>query len=199
MAVATMQKVRFLVHEDVASDFLGVLQDQGVVEWAEVKERKGLSKREKKNFEYNYMSSRLDYAVEFLSRYDTTRGKIKSLIEGTREYIQRTEVSLATKDFYVEDVVDRLEELQKTLNTAYERIKHLNKEQQLLQHWEALEISLGISFHTLHTRTCAVERKRLISAKDQDIYTLEKTFKKEKLPAVFFLAGVARAWLGDVS
>jgi len=180
MAIAAMKKIRLIVHESVASNVLGVVQEMGIFELTPIKDSPELSKREKKTFEYNYMSSRLDYAVEFLSRYDTSRGKLRNLIEGVREHINSDDVTGVMKDFYVEDVIGRLEEYQKTLNTCRERVRHLEKEQQILEKWKSLEVSLGMSFETKTTRTIFLEKKNVTRKKKERQKEMEYAFREKR-------------------
>jgi len=173
-----MQKIRLCVHTSGASEVLGVVQDMGVVEFSEVESKK-LSRKEKTNFEFNYASSRLDFAVEFLSRYDTAKGKLRSLIEGTNVVAREEEIERIAKTFSYNDIIDHLESLEQDLNRFKKKIASLEKEQALLGKWRALNMPLGRPLETARTKTVFVEKKGVSKNRDIDEDVLGNIFQKE--------------------
>jgi V/A-type H+-transporting ATPase subunit I len=180
MAVVPMQKIRLLVHTSDASAVLNVVQKMGIVEFSEVKNSEHLFQKEKEIFEYNYASSRLDFAVEFLSRYDTSKGKIRSIIEGMEARATEKEIERIVKNFSYNIIIDRLENLEQQLNIAKKKKESLRKEKIILEQWVDLDIRLGQPLETKETKTIFVEKKHSQSRRSEEKKTPSSILDQEK-------------------
>ena len=177
MAILQMQKIRFYVHAEHTADALRVVQELGFVEFVDVSDtREGLVKKEKTAFEFNYVSSRLDQAVIFLSKYAAGKGKLKGMFEGDR--VAATEDELATIDtsFHYNDIVDAVQDLEKRLTDADIRIKKLSSERALLQQWADLKVSLNTSRRTEKTQTF------FIQGDVQQLSEFQEAAEKQSIP-----------------
>lgn len=179
--ILPMQKIRLAVHEDVSLRVFEVVQAFGSVELMPVKENKWLKQREKTSFEFNYVSSRLDFAVEFLSQYEeSSQNKLRAMIEGTKTHITPKEIEKLENTFSYNEIVDRLQDLQEKYNIDQKKIRALEKESHLLERWKSLDIRLGLAFETTCTETWFVEQ---IKKKEGSITSLKKALQKQGIPA----------------
>jgi len=190
MAVVPMQKIRLCIHDSVAAEVLGVVQNMGIMEFTQVQNSDKLSQREKKTFEFNYVSGRLDFAVEFLSRYETSGGKLRRMIEGTKVHASGDDIEKVANNFYYNEIIDVLQNSQEKLNTANDKIKKLRKEKKLLEKWIDLDMSLGQDFTTKMTETLFLEQKSEIGDKEQKA-TLPTFLNKKKIPFEWIPVGVS--------
>jgi len=179
MAVVPMQKIRLCIHDSVATETLGIVQDMGIMEFTQVQNSDKLSQREKKTFEFNYVSGRLDFAVEFLSRYETNGSKLRRMIEGTRVHTSSEDIEKVAKNFYYNEIIDVLQNTQEKLNTANDKIKKLKKEKKLLEKWIDLDMPLGQDFITQATKTLFLEQKSEVEEKEQKSELQEFLHKKK--------------------
>jgi V/A-type H+-transporting ATPase subunit I len=156
MAIVEMEKLRLYVHKSVSTGVLRTIQKLGVFEFTEIKDVQKLEQAEKSVFEFNYVSSRLDFAIEFLSKWED-RGKraerIKRAIEGNRVFTTDEEIEEAANTFYFNDIIDGVQDIEEKINDTNAKLKDLNAENILLQGWEMLEITLSTPLETSTTKT----------------------------------------------
>lgn len=160
MAIVQMQKVRLLIHRSVTTDVLRAIQKLGAVEFTEVTEKEQLTQREKSAFEFNYVSSRLDFAVEFLSRFEKKRGKLAQMLEGDRVTITGTRLYRVANSFYYNEIIDSAQDIQTKLNNSQAKLKALEEERELLQHWITLNESLSSPRETSSTKSYFLKGSR---------------------------------------
>jgi V/A-type H+-transporting ATPase subunit I len=161
MAIVEMQKIRLFIHRSKATDVLRAIQKLGVVEFVDVtEENDALTKREKTAFEFNYVSSRLDFAVNFLSQFETPKGSLANMIEGSKVRISGTDLYKTANAFYYNDVVDAAQEIEKKLVNAKNKLSDLAQERSLLVKWADLPLSLGTPRETNTTRTIFITGKK---------------------------------------
>jgi V/A-type H+-transporting ATPase subunit I len=154
MAIVEMQKIRLFLHRSQATDALRAIQKLGIVELTEVtEEHPALTQREKTAFEFNYVSSRLDFAVTFLSKYAPQEGALKTMLEGTRVHISGTELYQVANSFYYNEIIDTAQDLEKKINEAHTKIKDLSEERILLSPWTNLDLPLNTPRDTATTKT----------------------------------------------
>jgi len=151
MSIVQMKKIRLLTHRSVTTDVLRAIQKLGIVEFVEVSDKTNLTQKEKSAFEFNYVSSRLDFAIEFLAPYAPKKGKIAQMIEGDREPTTGTHLYEVANSFYYNEIINQAQEIQEKLNNAHAKIKELIEEKELLQEWTGLEQSLATPRETAHT------------------------------------------------
>ena len=158
MALIEMQKIRLVIYRSSATDVLRAIQKLGVIQFTEVtNEQSEMVQKEKTAFQFNYASSRLDFAVEFLSKYDKPKGKLRGMIEGSRVFVTGTEIYKTAKTFVYNELIDEVQELEKKINVANARLKILEEEADILKLWEKYDIPLNTPTETLHTQTLFLE------------------------------------------
>ena len=118
MSLIKMNKIRLYIHKSVGSDVLRAVQKTSSVEFVEV-DNEAFFPGEKKTFEFNYVSSRLDFAVEFLSKFEEVKGrwqKIKRAVEGSRVFVSERDIVRVAQSFYFNDIVDRVQDIEEKIN-----------------------------------------------------------------------------------
>ena len=178
MAIVEMEKLKIYVHNSVKTDVFRVIQKMGVVHFVEIKDTENLERAEKKVFEFNYVSSRLDFAIEFLSRFETHSSKfekIKKAIEGNKVFTTNKEVEDTANSFYFNDIVDRVQDIEEKINDTRAKIKDLRAEKTILSGWIKLNIPLGVPFKTKNTQTI------LLLGQQSEIDILSNTLRENKI------------------
>lgn len=154
MALLRMQKIRLYVYAEKTAEVLRIIQKLGFIEFVDVSDQhESLKQKEKTSFEFNYISSRLDQAVIFLSKYAPTKGKLKSIYEGDRVSTTEEELNSLDKDFYFNDIVDNVQDIEKRLADAHARITQLTAEKVILDDWIDLQLALNTSRRTEKSET----------------------------------------------
>ncbi len=193
MSLIKMNKIRLYIHKSVGSDVLRAVQKTSSVEFVEVDDE-AFSPGEKKTFEFNYVSSRLDFAVEFLSKFEEVKGrwqKIKRAVEGSRVFVSERDIIRVAQSFYFNDIVDRVQDIEEKINEAESKIKSLKKEEEDLLLWNKLDIPLSALGETKWTnilflkgdKDAFLELKKKIS--DKDIFYFFKSFSDDNAILVF--------------
>lgn len=180
MAVVKMKKIRLFVHRSKASEALGVLQKMGAVHFNEIPPEKleGLRKEEKKSFEIDYVSSRLDLAVDFLSRYEKPPF-LKNIFEGNRPVTSEEEMKSLAQEFHYKEIIDKVSDIGEKINDAKSRIETLKEEERILREWETLDIPLSLDLETRSAKTI------LLSGKEKEINRLKNELK-DRFPLLEF-------------
>lgn len=155
MSLVAMKKISLLVHTSVAADVLKVVQNEGVVEFVE-KENTLLDRHEPTEFEFNYVSARLDFAVEFLSDYAPQRSGLAIALEGEQERVTEMRISETIGNVYTTEVVDRAQDIQKEMNDTHKKIRALKEEHALLAPWTNADFTVGQNYNTETTETLFV-------------------------------------------
>ena len=194
MALIKMDKIRLYSHKNVGSDVLRVVQKMGVVEFTEVDVNDTFVLGEKTTFEFNYVSSRLDFAVEFLSKFEEVTGrtnKIKRAIEGPRVFVDEEEILKTAQSFYFNEIVDKAQDIEEKINDAENKIKSLKKEEESLLAWLDLDIPLASIKETKTTRTIFLQGEKenisdfLSGLKEKDILCSIDYYGEENAVFVF--------------
>ncbi len=166
MAILEMEKIRLLVHRSFASDVLESVQKSGAVEFSEIEDNDLIFKREKEVFEFNYVSSRLDFAVHFLSKIEK-RNFLRNLFEGSRVRTSEKEIKDLLNNFHYNDIIEKIQNIEEETNDLKNKIKSLEDEEKILQEWRGLNVSLA-NFETKKTNTI------LLKGKKEDIQKLQE-------------------------
>ena len=178
MAIIPMEKLRLYVHKGVSTEVFNVIQKLGIIEFTEVKTNEKLEKAEKTVFEFNYASSRLDFAVGFLSKYEKPKSKFagfKNAMEGGKIFAKEEEIEETMQSFYFNDVIERAGDIEEKMNDADSKIKNLKEEQELLSGWINLNIGLNSQFETKKTKTI------FLHGDLQELNTLSQKLTKTKI------------------
>ena len=176
MAIVEMQKIRLYIHKGETSSVLRALQKLGVVEFTDVSIKDlPLKQREKVAFEFNYVSSRLDFAVDFLSKYAPKKKGLRGAIEGDRVFATGSKIYKIANSFYYNDTIDAAQTLEEKLNNAKTKIKALQDEKALLTNWTNLKIPLSTPLETEKTLSI------YITAEPGSIEGLERALSDKKI------------------
>ena len=176
MAIVSMQKIRFFIHRSETKDILNTVQKEGVLEFTDVtEENKQIIQREKKAFEFNYVSSRLDFTVHFLSKYAPSKGKLATMIEGDKEHTTEKELEKVANSFYYNEIIDEVQSLEEKINDTKAKNITLDEEMVLLLPWENLEMTLDTEMSTKTSSTLYIHGKK------EKIQKLHKAFEETAL------------------
>ena len=196
MAIVAMEKIRLYVHKDAVTEALNAVQRLGIVEFNEVAEREGFEKAEKTVFEFNYVSSRLDFAVEFLSKYEqpaTGWKKIKNALEGNKIFVSEKKIEELMQTFYFNEVIEKVEDLEEALNDVEGKIKDLKEEYALLSPWESVDVKLAAlpetkstKIYTLHAHSGEELAALANNLKGLDLLFHKETVSETRALLVFF-------------
>ncbi|PCI29478.1 hypothetical protein COB55_02080 [Candidatus Wolfebacteria bacterium] len=159
MAIETLDKVRLYIHHTKSADVLSLLQKKGVMELTEIKLGESLIKRDQQSFQYNRESSRLEFVVSFLSKYSSKKSGIRSVIEGDVRLMKEESVHNLLDTFSYNEVIDRVQNLEKDLNTIAARQKDLHEKELQLIPWQRLSIPINGGMHTRETKTLLIKGK----------------------------------------
>lgn len=151
MAIVQMQKIRLMIHRNEASNALRALQKLGTIEFTDVSlDDFPLKQREKVAFEFNYVSSRLDFAVDFLSKYAEKPG-FTHMFAGNRVFATGSRIYKIANSFYYNDIIDAVVILEEKLNATHAKMKNLEAEKIILQDWIDLKLPLSTHLETEKT------------------------------------------------
>ncbi|MBU0723078.1 hypothetical protein KJ973_02180 [Patescibacteria group bacterium] len=172
MAVIEMQKIQLLVHKTAVTDVLRAVQKLGVLQFTQVlDEEKNLKQKEKTVFEFNYVSSRLDFAVKFLSLYAKPTNKLVEMLEGSRIRVTGKHLYEVANSFYYNDIIDETQDIEVQQNALQAKLKQLAEEEKTLLPWVDMDIALSVPLDTNTTRTMFLlgKKKRSIDFFLEDI------------------------------
>ena len=155
MAIVSMQKIRLLTYTSITSDVFEYLQKVGLLELREVSLHK-LNKNENSVFEFNYVNSRLDFAVNFLTQYVKTKGKMKLLLEGDKINVKDSDFIEMMNTYSFNDAIEESVDMQEELKVTVQKLSSLSEERILLKRWSEFPVSLG-SIDTKSTQTLFIE------------------------------------------
>jgi len=181
MAIVKMEKVELLVHRSVVTPVLRSVQKVGLVEFAEVETPLSVNEPEKHVFEFNYVSSRLDYAVNFLSLFDEKKSGLRHVIEGDKILTSEEELEHTISNYYYNDTIDALQNLEEKINDNEAKLSSLKEERVLLDNWTALNMPLGEGLSTQKTQTL------LFFGEEACISALVEDLKKSTLTYIIAL------------
>ncbi len=152
MAVLKIKKIRIILHQSSAEEITEIVQKMGVVELSEISAEKVLQKREKTDFELNYISSRLDHAVSFLSTYEKS-SFLKGVLEDEKTITTEKEMTGIAEEFNYEKSLNKTHGVIEKINKTKARIEDLQEEKRVLEPWTNLDIKLSSPLETETTKT----------------------------------------------
>ncbi|MCK5026915.1 MAG: hypothetical protein KAS07_00700, partial [Candidatus Pacebacteria bacterium] len=155
-----MKKIRLCTHRSVSTDILRAVQKLGLVEFVDITGKDpSLIQKEKKSFEFDYVSNRLDFVVTFLSKFEK-KGGLRTMIESDRVRTTGTKLYKTANSFYYNEIIDAAQETEEKINNANARIKKLKDEKKTLQLWENVEINLNTPLETHLTKAIYISGKK---------------------------------------
>jgi len=156
MSIVKMEKLRLYVHKSVGTPVFRAIQKLGIIEFTEIKNKESLRQEEKNIFEFNYASSRLDFAIEFLTKWEDCGKKserIRRSLEGNKVFTTNKEIDEIANTFYWNDIVNSTQDLEEKMNDADTKLKALSDEVLILEEWKELDIALSNPLETKTTKT----------------------------------------------
>jgi len=142
MAVVEMQKVRAIVHQPQADDFLACVQRHGVMEFTDVSvdELQDLSEVAP----HAALLPRVQHAIGFLSAYETKRGLLQTLRDGnTTDYTEQALTKLSSDTDAINQIVCDVEAIQVELAEKNATVSHLEDQRELLKIWSVVTNKLS--------------------------------------------------------
>ncbi|MGM0629527.1 MAG: V-type ATP synthase subunit I [Patescibacteria group bacterium] len=154
MAILKMEKIRVAVHRDASVACSKIIQNAGALELTEVSEseKEKLDKIEKTNFHLNYISSRLDFVISFLSKFEK-KNILRTVFEGSTEKTTEEEINRLANQFYYKDIINSAFGITEKINKNENKLLELAKERETLEPWKDISISLSSSRETNYTKT----------------------------------------------
>ncbi len=152
MALLKMKKIKLAFHKESAQPAMEALQKLGALEFSEITDKEKLKKNEKTEFELNYISSRLDHSVSFLSKYEK-KSFFRDIFEGMRTEVGEKEMQDVINNFYYNEIIERVYNVIENINKAEAKLEELKSEKELLELWFNLDIKLSAPRETKNTRT----------------------------------------------
>ncbi|MGM0482302.1 MAG: V-type ATP synthase subunit I [Patescibacteria group bacterium] len=173
MAILKMEKIRVVLHRDASVACSKIIQNAGVLELTEVSEKDKLEKIEKTNFHLNYISSRLDFVVSFLSKFEK-KNILRTVFEGDTENTTEEEINRLANRFYYKDIIDSAFGITEKINKNENKLLELAKEKEILEPWKDISIALSSSRETIYTKTF------FLKGSQEEINKLKEEIKKRK-------------------
>jgi len=154
MAVVPMQKINLWLHKENKPKVLAFLQGKGILHLAEVNtDHEALNPMgtDEAGHELEMEVAQLDFAVNFLARYELPKKGLQAKIDGPSVKVHINEVEDAVKNFKYKDVVTRCQSVEEQLVALHNEEKALEADKEKLLPWRHLTCSLDSPRETKHT------------------------------------------------
>ena len=151
MAVVPMQKISLLVHQADKPKVLAFLQEKGVLQISSVGELpEGMEKMEldKEGHELELRTAELDFAVNFLSRFEVKKKGLQAMIDGDSVKLSEKEMEEIAKDYQFEDMVERCRSMEEEMVNLKNEVKSVHGLQEKLEPWKHLKYPLSAPAET---------------------------------------------------
>ncbi|PIQ91445.1 MAG: hypothetical protein COV70_03670 [Parcubacteria group bacterium CG11_big_fil_rev_8_21_14_0_20_39_22] len=172
MAIVEMKKIRLFLYRSESSKVLESIQGIGAVEFIAVPEELALKKEEKEEFEFENASSKLDFAVSFLSSYTKEKASLKKMIEGDWVASTHKEAESLANSFPFISIVEEITKAEVSINVCKSRLKEIEAERETIKEWSFVSVPLS----TLKTGKV---KTFLLKGDAQNIQILESELKEE--------------------
>jgi len=146
MAVVPMQKVSLLVHQGDKPAVLAFLQEKGALQVSDVDESpEGLSKMEldKESHELEFRVAELDFAVQFLSKFEAKKKGLQALVDGDTLKVGYKKLKETVENYQFQDMVERCRTMEEEMVGLKNEIKSIHALQEKLTPWTHLRFSLS--------------------------------------------------------
>jgi len=146
-----MQKIRLLIHGDVVAPVLRLIQRRGVVELTPVEKTKGLYvEHTNGDYRFEYISSKLEFAVRLLSKYAPKRKTLAQLRTGGKIETTREEIESLVAHFPHEEIVQKLQDAEESYNRLSALIENVHNTAKMITPWISIDMPLS---HIIETKT----------------------------------------------
>jgi len=146
MAIVPMQKISLLVHKENKPKVVGFLQSKGILHIEDVKmEHEALEALEldSEGHQLEVEVAKLDFAIHFLSRYESKPKGIQAKIDGDHVKADIDEVKKASKNFKFKEIIARCESADEQLVNLHNEEKALKADLEKVMLWRHLKSSLN--------------------------------------------------------
>lgn len=153
MAVAEVQKINIVAHNNYKKQILELLYDKGFIEIIgapKEDEDRGAGNKEEANSEYEL--AKVKYALEFLTPYFPNKISLLSKIAGEKPAFRQEEIEELKKSFPYIKISEQAENFGQRYNTLKSLIVKLEEEQKLLSSWTSLPIITETDLETRMTK-----------------------------------------------
>ena len=145
MAVVPMQKINLLVHQSDKPKVLAFLQEKGVLQITDVGElEEGLERLDldKEGHELEYRVAELDFAIQFLSKYEEKKKGLQAMIDRDSVKLGFDEFKKIAESYQFEDMVERCKSIEEEMVNLKNEIKSIHALQDKLLPWQNLKYPL---------------------------------------------------------
>ncbi|MDP3996311.1 MAG: V-type ATPase 116kDa subunit family protein [bacterium] len=143
MAIVEMKKIRAYVHKSAAGAVFETCQRLGIVEFSDISPELKLNREEKTDFEFNRAASRLQFAVEFLSKFESKKKSLKTMIEGDKICVKQEKMEHLFLNFNFNTVVEELVSLEEDINKAKTSLRDVKDKIIIASEWTFLKNPLS--------------------------------------------------------
>jgi len=146
MSVSKMAKIRLTAVKDVYDQVIDILHSDGVIEIEQVEaEEKDLYRPDSKA---EYWQTNVKFALDLLKDYQEDEKKsFLDKLKSAKQEVDNSDIEKLLSEFNYKKVIAELENLDKELNSAKNKISQYNKEKKSLREWQGLP-----KLETLETR-----------------------------------------------
>ena len=172
MAVVPMQKISLLVHEGDKPDVLALLQEKGVLQITNVSETSEILKKmdlDKEGHELEYRVAELDFAIQFLSRFEQKKKGLQAMIDGDAVKLKGGELEKIAGEYQFSDMVERCKSMEEEMVNLKNEIKSIHSLQEKLDPWTHLAYALNTPLETDNTVALYIS----IAAKEWEVFKME--------------------------
>ena len=135
MAVVPMQKINLLVHQGDKPKALAFLQEKGVLQITDAGELgEDLAKldMDKEGHELEYRVAELDFAIQFLSKFEKKKKGLQAKIDGDAVDVDFDELKKIAENYQFEDMVERCKSMEEEMVNLKNEIKSIDSLQEKL-------------------------------------------------------------------
>ncbi|MBU0727445.1 V-type ATP synthase subunit I [Patescibacteria group bacterium] len=151
MALVPMQKINLFVHKKDKPKVMSFLQEKGVlhVTNAEAKEDDlEILGYDEETHRLQYKVAELDFAVNFLAKYEEKKKGLQAMIDGTSVKTNSKEIEELVKGYEFQEVVDRCKSVEEEMVRLSNEVKAIHVTQERLQPWSHYKAPLSTPSET---------------------------------------------------
>jgi len=171
MAIVPMQKISLFVHKEDKLNVVDFLHAQGVLHISDADSCVDLDRMpiDEEGGKLDLTLAQLDFAVNFLSKYEVKKKGLQAMIDGDAVQINPTDIETIANGFEFQDAIARCQSVEEELNSLHNEEKDLISQNNKLTPWKSLQILLNAPTETSHTKSFFT----VIPQKDWDTFKTE--------------------------
>lgn len=156
MAVAEVKKVGIIAHKKDKEKVIDFLYGTGLLEvtnWQGKAVKVEAAEAEEDTSQLEYRLSRAQFAIGFLEEYkDGEKVKLVDKLIGAKLSVSASKVEKIVRDFPLDKVVERCNELEEEINQKQSEIDSSAEEKELLEKWVSLDVKVDEARETKTTK-----------------------------------------------